>query len=91
MNDWPDVANGLFEISGAVFIAFSIVKLYRDKLVRGISWVSVVFFLSWGCWDLFYYLHINQLISWIGGLGGLVATAVWLGQLIYYQRREGRL
>ena len=44
----PDLVNGLFELLGGVLIAVNCMRLYRDKVVRGVNvWVTV-FFTSWG-------------------------------------------
>lgn len=43
----PDFINGLFESLGSLFILVSIVKLNRDKKVRGVSWVHAGFFAAW--------------------------------------------
>lgn len=84
----PDVFNGLLELCGAGFISSSIVKVHRDRLVRGVSWWHVAFFGGWGVWNLFYYPSLDQWASFAGGLCIVVANGVWLGQLIYWSWRE---
>jgi hypothetical protein len=86
----PDVINGCFEGSGGIFIAMSIRRLYIDKLVRGVSWVPVTFFAVWGYWNLFYYPHLDQWVSFVGGLGIVTTNTIWVGQIIYYLWREPR-
>jgi hypothetical protein len=44
MIDIADMINAAFETLGAPFIALSIIKLHREKQVRGISWVHASFF-----------------------------------------------
>lgn len=85
----PDMINGLFEASGCVFIALSILKLRKEKLVRGVSWVHMSFFMVWGFWNLFYYPHLDQWISFWGGVGIVTANTLYVTQLIYYTRWEG--
>jgi hypothetical protein len=84
----PDLINGTFESIGAFFILLSVIKLYRDKKVRGVSWVHVGFFATWGYWNLYYYPHLNQWFSFFGGLGIVVTNSIWLCQLIYYSKKE---
>ena len=85
---WQDLVNGLYEFMGAPFICLSIVKLYKEKKVRGISWVHAGFFASWGYWNLYYYPHLNQWCSFIGGVFIVITNTIWLGQLIYYTKKE---
>lgn len=89
MNVTPDLFNGLFEITGGLFILLSIRKLWSDKLVRGVSWVHVSFFVAWGYWNLYYYPSLDQWWSFWGGVGVVTATTAWLVQLIYYSYRPG--
>jgi len=89
----PDLINGAFELSGSLFISLSILKLYRDKRVRGVHYLCVGFFMFWGLWNLYYYPHLDQWLSFIGGLFVVATNALWLGQIIYYlskERREAR-
>jgi hypothetical protein len=53
--NYPDFINGLFEFVGGLLIAFSCVRLYKDKAVKGVSLWPVVFFNSWGFWNLAFY------------------------------------
>jgi hypothetical protein len=86
----PDLINGGFEILGAPFIFLSIIKLFRDKEVKGINWMHVSFFTAWGFWNLFYYPHLGQWCSFLGGLGIVISNSIWLGMLFYYLRRSKR-
>ena len=84
----PDLITGIFEVGGTAFIFLSIIQLYKDKIVRGVSWVHVGFFTIWGFWNLFYYPHLGQWWAFAGGIGIVSANAFWLCQLLYYLRRE---
>jgi hypothetical protein len=84
----PDLINGLFESTGAFFILLSVLKLHRDKKVRGVHWLHTSFFAAWGYWNLYYYPHLGQWFSFWGGIGITVTNTVWVLQLIYYTRSE---
>lgn len=84
----PDTINGLFEGVGAILMTLNILRLHRDKLVRGVHWSPVLFWTAWGLWNLYYYSAIEQPLSWRGGACLVAANAVWLAQMIYYLRRE---
>jgi uncharacterized membrane protein YfcA len=82
----PDLINGIFESIGGFFIALSVIKLYREKVVRGVSAIHVAFFTSWGFWNLYFYPVIDQWFSFWGGLLLVGVNAVWLGQMFYYNQ-----
>jgi uncharacterized membrane protein YfcA len=83
-----DNINGVFEAVGGLFIFLNVLKLHKDKKVRGVSWVSIVFFTLWGYWNLIFYPAIGQMTSTLfAGLTALVNTA-WLAQILYYNRKE---
>ena len=90
MIQWPDAVNGCYELLGAPFITLSIIKLYKDKVVRGVNWMAVAFFASWGIWNLFYYPHLGQWCSFTGGLAIVTANGIWLWMMMYYIRKEKR-
>lgn len=84
-----DVVNGMFESLGALFILPSILKLHREREVRGVSWIHAGFFTAWGAWNLVYYPSLGQWLSFAGGVALVCMNAVWLGQLIYYSCNPG--
>jgi hypothetical protein len=80
----PDIINGLFETLGGGFVLLSVVKLYREKLAKGVSWLHVGFFTTWGFWNLFFYSGLDQWMSFWGGVGLVAANTFWLGQIVWY-------
>ena len=86
----PDLINGLFEGIGTLFIFASIRKLHREKLVRGVSWVHMSFFMVWGWWNMFYYPYLEQWFSFYGGVGIVLTNSFYVGQLVYYTWTEKR-
>ncbi|MFP3422517.1 hypothetical protein R0K19_24410, partial [Bacillus sp. SIMBA_161] len=81
--DWPDYVNGAFELSGTFFISLSIWQVLKDRVVKSVHWGMVLFFSSWGFWNLFYYPHLDQMASFIGGIGIVAANTTYLLLLIY--------
>jgi len=88
---WQDLVNGVYEFMGAPFILMSILQLHKDKKVKGVSWIHVAFFSSWGYWNLYYYPHLNQWCSFLGGLFLVLTNTFWLGQIVYYLRKDKNL
>lgn len=84
--DWFDLVNGCFELGGSFAIMLSIMKLNKDKLVAGVSWVHTAWFASWGLFNIFYYTHLGQPLSFYGGVAIVICNTIWLCQLIYYTK-----
>jgi hypothetical protein len=83
-----DLINGCLEIGGAIFQAFNVRQLIKDKQVKGVSWPATAFFTAWGLWNLIYYPHLGQWFSTIGGVALVVTNLTWLGLLYRYNRRQ---
>lgn len=83
-----DLINGIFECSGGFFVLYSILKLYKDKKVLGISWIYVAYFSIWGLWNLYYYPSLNQNLSFIGGLFVTFTNIIYTIMLIYYNIKK---
>ena len=86
----PDLINGTFESCGAFFILLSVIKLHREKVVRGVSWLHTSFFAVWGYWNLYYYPSLDQWFSFWGGMGITLTNSIWVGQLLYYTYQENK-
>lgn len=84
----PDVLNGVFEFIGSIFTWMNVRQVVKDKGHRGIYVPAIVFFMSWGLWNLFYYPYLGQLISFAGGLSLVVANMVWVFCLLYFGKKE---
>jgi len=83
----PDLINGCFELAGSIFIWLNIKRLHKDKQVKGVNWFSVAYFAAWGGWNLFYYPHLGQWLSFIGGVSIFSLNIVWVYMLWYYDRK----
>lgn len=82
-----DAVNGLYESLGGLFIAFSIWRLWHDKQCKGISLVHVLFFWSWGFWNLYFYPAVGAWYSFYGGIGIVIVQSIWLAMILYYRRK----
>lgn len=82
----PDIINALFETLGACFTFLSVLKLYKDKCIRGVHYLPIVFFTSWGLWNLFYYSHLEQTYSWYAGILLVSVNTIWLYQMWLYRK-----
>lgn len=81
-----DLVNGLFEILAACFLTLNIFRIIKDKKIQGISWFPTGFFTLWGIWNLFYYPHLEQTLSFIGGIFLVIVNMIWIFLVFYYSR-----
>lgn len=84
----PDAVNGLFELVGAVFILLNIARLRKDRRLNGVHWLSTTYFTSWGLWNLFYYPHLGQWYSFLGGCVLVATNTAWLIMLAWYSLND---
>lgn len=85
---WPDIVNGLYESLASFFLLLSCFRLYKDKEVRGWSLSTQIFFTTWGYWNLWYYPHLNQWMSFVGGLFVILTNTTWTVLAIYYTQKN---
>lgn len=82
-----DFINGCFEMVGAYLTWKNYRQVVADKGHAGIYWPSVVFFTSWGVWNLFYYPSLNQAWSFLGGIALVTANCCWLWAMWRYGKK----
>ncbi|MEE8608963.1 MAG: hypothetical protein V3S55_15270 [Nitrospiraceae bacterium] len=85
---WPDMMNATFEGVGGIVVLLNIQRILKDKIVRGFDWRVAVFFWIWGLWNLYYYSHLEQMLSFYAGISMVTVDAVYLYLLLYYTRME---
>lgn len=81
----PDLVNGAFELFGGAFNWLNVAALLRDKKLRGVSPLPTIVFTTWGFWNLFYYPHLDQWLSFAGGLVIVTANLVWVVLALKYR------
>ncbi len=77
--NYADFINAMFEGWGAVAIFANCVALYKSRQVRGVNFGSMVFFTSWGFWNLYYYPSLGQWASFTAGTAIVFFNCIWLG------------
>ncbi|HXJ44351.1 MAG TPA: hypothetical protein VNH18_34000 [Bryobacteraceae bacterium] len=83
--DFGDLGNGLFECLGGLVLWQNVRRILQDKKLAGVDWRVTGFFTAWGFWNLWYYPHLHQTLSFIGGLNIVAANFVWLWFAIKYR------
>lgn len=84
----PDLINSGFEGFGGVAVWMNVLQLYRDKGYAGVHLGPTIFFTTFSLWNLWYYPHLNQLMSFVGaaflGSGNLATLLL----MLYYGRKK---
>lgn len=83
-----DIINGLFELVAGILFIINIVKLVKDKEVKGVSWIPTLFFTLWGAWNLHYYPSLNQWFSFAGGIFIFITNLTWIILVFYYNGKR---
>lgn len=80
----PDLVNGAFEATGSIFTWMNVARVCRDKGHAGLYVPAIAFFMSWGLWNLFFYPHLHQWVSFAGGVSLVIANVVWVTMLVWF-------
>jgi hypothetical protein len=73
----PDIVNGGFEFFGGAFNWLNVRRLMIDKKLRGVSKLPTIIFTTWGVWNIWYYPHLGQWMSFWGGTVIVGANMFW--------------
>lgn len=81
-----DALNAIFELTGALFVWGNVVRLRRDREVRGVYWPTMGFFAAWGFWNLWYYPSLDQWFSFAAGLLLVAGNTAWVLMVVWMMR-----
>jgi len=62
--------------------------IQEHKSVKGVKIAPTAFFAAWGIWNLYYWFHLGQWISWFSGMGILIINTWWVYLAIYYTYKD---
>ena len=82
-----DLVNGLFEFVGSLFTWANVRAVWLAKGYSGYYLPGMVFFTSWGLWNLFYYPALGQWWSTFGGACITLANLCWIGSMWWFGRK----
>lgn len=85
---WPDAVNSVFEFLGTPFVLVSLIKVIRNKNSNGVSYLTLLFFSVWGYWNMFFYSHLEQWLSFTASIALALTNTAWMVAVLYY--RKGR-
>ena len=86
----PDMINGCFKLLASSFLFLHVRQIFKDKEVKGASWVATVFFVSWSAWNCAFYPMVSLWWSFWGGVPVVAMNSLWVyGMWKYRERKEG--
>ena len=85
---WPDLINGLFELCAGSLLALNVRQLHRDKRVQGVHILPTIVFAAWGYYNLYFYPHLGQWLSFLGGIVMVTLNTIWIGQMVYFHPKR---
>lgn len=66
----------------------SVYILFRDKQVKGLNIWETCLFACWGFWNLWYYPHLHQWASFLGGMFIVSANTTWFILALKYRHKN---
>ena len=83
-----DKINASIEVVCAFLVWSNVLKIRRDKEVKGVDWRTSAFYACVGCWYLLYYVKMNQPFSFAAQAVFVAGSWTWVGHAIWYSRRR---
>ncbi len=84
----PDLINGAFEAAGACACWANVVKIARDRCVKGVYWPVSLIYTIWGLYNLWFYPHLGQRWSFWGAVVMALANGTWVCLAWWYSRAK---
>jgi hypothetical protein len=85
---WADIVNGCYEGLAGLFILNHCRLVLKERDAKGISVVSLVFFSTWGVWNLYYYPSLGQWMSFYGGLSIVSANILYVLLVLKFRKKR---
>ena len=83
---WQDAINSAILALCSITLWLNVQRLYRDKQIRGVSWMPTLLFAGWGYWDLYYYPHLGQWFSLVSTISITAANTLWVMMALKYRK-----
>lgn len=84
----PDIINGVFEVCGSVATWMTFAAILKDKGYAGTRIPMVLFFASWGLWNLYFYSHLLQWVSLYASLLLSSGNCAVVGAMLWFGRKK---
>ena len=81
-----DIVNGVFGLGMACMLCLNVLRLWRERKVRGVSFWAVFWPTMWGYWNLYYYPSLDQWWSFVAGIGVVSMNTTWVALAILWRK-----
>lgn len=83
-----DLSNAFFEGVGAILTWTNVMRIRRDREVKGIDWRVTAFWSAWGVWNVGYYDSVGHPLSMWAGAFLAAGNVCWVLHAVHYTRRR---
>lgn len=83
-----DLINAFFEGGGSILCWMNVLKIRRDRTVKGVFWPTQVFWSLWGLWNLYYYSAVGHPFSFWCGAVLVSGNIAWTLHAAWYAHRS---
>lgn len=84
-----DLINGLLEFGSGIFMIPNIIRIAKDKEIKGVTTIPTVYFTAWGLFNVTaFYSGMNLPLSVIGGFTVTIANVIWLSMVYYFKYKN---
>lgn len=80
-----DQINSFFISVASIFYFLNLLKLYKDKDVKGISILSIIFFSTWNFWTLYFFWDTEYSLTKNAYIAVAASNILYLSLLFYYK------
>jgi hypothetical protein len=80
-----DFINCLFDVGAAFAMISNCYSMHRDKVLKGTSLYSNLFFCTWGWWNIYFFYRVDTKFSFYAAIFIALVNLVFISQLTYYK------
>jgi hypothetical protein len=73
-----DLVNSFFQLGMAIIAWMNVVRLLRDRKVRGVTPLTVAWPMLMGWWNIIYFSTLGHYFSLVVGIALAAANTLWV-------------
>ena len=88
MTNYIDMVNSFFPFVGSIFVILNIIKMHKDKELKGSHWFSPLFFYCGQIWGAYFMYTLHKWWSLAGAIVLTFFNFVWYFTMLYYKFKK---